>query len=206
MLQLFVEIVSQAAHFFRVLFNPYPLYLHETLERQLKFKQLYCRGYPQNLSDEEKDWFDQCITNTWASYDKLKGNPVWSMVSNTLLDELDKLNGEILDPLDLFTYWYEDEDDEKKTEFISQYWTKLEELLMEHIKDNDELVAKLIPYKLRWYRQAATFFDRLCIPILTPKMLDALATHISVRAKAYEEVSPIPAFKECLKACPCVRV
>ena len=65
LLQLFLEIVCEAAHFFRLLFTPSALNI------------------------------DEDATTTWNSFDNPIGTPDWSNVSLQMLDELDKLNEQL---------------------------------------------------------------------------------------------------------------
>ena len=191
MLQLFVEIVSEAAQFFRLLFTPSPLHVHKKRVRFEKYKRIVKE---QSDDEKENEWFIACRRRTWANFDKPKGDPDWSKVSDNLLDELDELNGKTLEGQgDMFNF-------DKVP-----YWTAVRKLFKKHVvegaKDDDD-VANHILKKLKWYLKESDHDVRLVIPILTPKMLDALAIHISARSKAYEEVRDNifkSAFKESFK-------
>ena len=83
-------------------------------------------------------------------------------------------------------------------EEIMQYWEKVEATLTTHVVSKNPttqrgqtIVANIIP-KLHWYMDMAEGgFDWgvLKIPLLTPKLLDALEANITSVSKSYEEVS-----------------
>ena len=143
------------------------------------------------------DWLERCRERTWKSFDNPEDEPVWSLATDSLLDGLDELNGKMVDGLTMFAYWRYDEThrivwEDKAT----VYWKAVKDLITEHVDKNafnDDPVAENIIRKLVWYRSKLrdTRLYRLWIPILTPKMLDALRDNISARAKAYEEVGVI---------------
>jgi hypothetical protein len=184
LLQLFVELVSEAASFFRLLFTPSTLYINEGEgERFDKYRRV---SKKKGNNEGVLDWLEICRSKTWASFDKPKGDPDWSKVSNTLLDEFDKLNCKMLKgQSDVFRYQTIDQG--------YPYWDAVRKLLKKYVvkgSDEDDEVASQIINKLTWYLSPASDLDhRLLIPILTPNMLEVLAIHISTRAKAYEEVS-----------------
>jgi len=185
-----VEIVSEAAHFFRVLFTPSALYMDEEPSRRIKFTQLTNKG---EKSANDKNWLRTCWKRTWASFDSQEVEPDWSMASNSLLDELDELNGRMLIGLKMFSYWVDDEGEEDFKQ-RRPYWDAVRDLMKKYVvneADQENLVTKNILFKLRWYLSMNRHKQRLQIPILTPKMLDALAANFLARAKAYEEVSDI---------------
>jgi hypothetical protein len=190
--QLFVEIVSEAADFFRLLFTPSALHKDRNTRRQEKYEA--CK---------DKKWQETCRQNTWNSFDNSEDEPDWSMVSDALLDALDELNGNMLDALTMFSYWRYEEDHEEVVWDRSgiKYWEAVEVLLKELVVQKGLSTSRHkwkvehhIIHKLQWFssRSPEEFHHRafrLCIPILTPKMLDALERNILARAKAYEEVS-----------------
>ena len=178
---MFVEIVSEAAKFFRLLFTPCALYVHKG-KKYIKYKRILKNGG----DDKDMEWLKVCRQKTWDNFDNPKGDPDWSKVSNELLDELDELNGRELERLggSLFIYDRDEQHD---------YWDAVRSLLKKHVVEGaEDEVASQILKKLKWYlRGSKENNDRLVIPILTPKMLDALAIHISARAKGYEEVRDV---------------
>jgi hypothetical protein len=185
-LQLFVEIVREAAHFFTLLFTPCPLYLDKEPRRVKKFKDLRER---KKLTDEEIQWLERIQRKTWESFDNPKEKPDWCMAPSLLLEALDELNEGLGDGRLMFL------DNEK----MDEYWVFVERLLEKYVVKvvnptqpdykEEGLVSQSILLKLWWYRNESQNNRRLRIPILTPKMLDALAANITAGAKAYEEVS-----------------
>lgn len=140
-------------------------------------------------SEDEKS-LQKLNHNTWVRFDNPEGEPDWSMVPDQLLDELDALE---LNGLDMFCYWHYTSDNEIEFD-ETPYWEEVKALLKKHVvkvADGENEVAKNILAKLRWFRNKNFVYERPWIPILTPKMLDELATNIRQRALAYEEVSDI---------------
>lgn len=189
-----MEVVSQAAHFFRLLFTPCVLWLDEKPSNRRKYVKIVNKAIDKRSPKDDEDFNNYC-GKTWASYDNPQGEPDWSMVPDQLLDELDKLNGEMLNGLDMFSYYTFPEAGGSPHFPPNPYWDAVKALLSEHIVNGAEenVVTTNILAKLRWYTSKNAYAERLWVPILTPKMLDALATYIKERARAYEEVSDMSA-------------
>ena len=144
-------------------------------------------------SAESEKWAAKQRELNWNSFDRPKGEPDWSMVTPYLLDDLDELNGQWLESEGRTMFM--DSDDNKMVE----YWNEVRDLIKKYVVKpqanyssdykGEWMVAENIIPKLRWYKYEANIQNRLKIPILTPKMLDALAANIGASAKAYEEVS-----------------
>ena len=77
---MFVEIVSKAAKFFRLLFTPFALYVHKG-KKYFKYKRILKKGG----DDKDMEWLKVCRQKTWVNFDNPKGDPDWSKVSNELL-------------------------------------------------------------------------------------------------------------------------
>lgn len=182
-----MEIVSQAANFLKLLFTPCKLYIDKKKNRVAKYGKL-AKAKRGDLSGEDKEWVDRCRRKNWDSFDhpETEGKPNWSGISNQFWDELDELNGKQLDGLKMFSYWRYDETGQPDFD-KSPYWDEVRKLLVKYAVDSEE--RDNLQSKLRWYKSKRFYKERLWTPMLTPKMLEALATNINKRAKAYEEVS-----------------
>jgi hypothetical protein len=190
-LQLFVEIVCEAAHFLKVLFSPFALYVEQDLERSKKHKE-YQKMQAGTEPKELLEWIESLQTSTWDSYDNPKGDPEWSMFTSLLLRELDKLNEQWLEE-DGRLMFSKPEGNNYSAKGL-KYWQDVRKLVKKYVhpSDDDEAkwrVSENICSKVDWYFYESAQKHRLVIPILTPKMLDALAANITAGAKAYEEVS-----------------
>lgn len=130
---------------------------------------------------------DTVLKKTWASFDEPEGEPDWSIVTGYLWDSLDRVNNRWLEgDGDLIENWF---DDDK----VKSYFSDVSEVLKYATTsiEVDKTIGDNIIHKVRWYKYESPLQDRLRIPLLTPKCLDALAAYINKRAKAYEEVSDI---------------
>jgi hypothetical protein len=177
-LQLFVEIVCEAAHFLKLAFTKHKLYIHRSEERWARYLELI-KLDPR--SDDESKWIERRQEKTWTTFDKPIGEPDWSWLSSDLFEGLDNLNNQWLKDDGLFIF-----DDDNNKSKATEYWKQVQDLFKRHVPDSSEMD---IIHKIRWYRREAIFQDRLVIPMLTPKLLDALQANVKARAKAYEEVS-----------------
>jgi hypothetical protein len=171
---------------------------------QIFFKRRQDKGHAK--------WVEEIRERTWRHFYNPKKEPDWSLLSSGLVNDLNELNNRFLADDGLKMFWSQ-----------PGYWKDVRNLFEKHILDKAEhedhedddllLLMDHLIGKLWWYQSESNDWDRLCIPILTPKFLDALAANIEARAKAYEEVSDnyymflthfiflIHAFKRCLKAC-----
>jgi hypothetical protein len=159
-------------------------------------------------TDKELKSMDKVRKSTWKSFDEPEGQPDWSMATSYLFDDLDALNVKWLgDGRHMFVQEEVDEVDP-----WDEYWVGVENILKKYVvqphlqlgrkkaanafEENEPdseagIIAKNIIPKLRWYKQDAgiAHLPRLRIPVLTPKMLDALAANITRGAEAFQEVS-----------------
>ena len=141
----------------------------------------------KGLTEKMKKWLGRVCAETWKHFDNHEGEPLWSMVNQEMLNKLDELNERWLENGGR-TMFIEDEDGE--------YWKEVYKVLEEHIVSSmrtdrqEEIVRVNILAKLKWYaNESGNEGHRLTIPILTPKLLDALAANIDAAANAYQEVS-----------------
>jgi hypothetical protein len=155
-------------YIFRLLFTPCALHFDKRGRSSEFFKRRRQTG-----SKKDEDWLAKERSKTWASFDKPKGEPDWTILTDALLDDLNDLNNRWLaeDGLKMFI---EDEQ--------TDYWSDVRKLMRR--SEREDVISKI-----RWFQTESSNFDRLCIPILTPKFLDALSANIKARARAYEEVS-----------------
>ena len=179
-----MEVIDEAAQFFRLLFTPCALYMDEDEARSKKYIENVQKM--ETLDEKQKSKHDTRVSKTWDTFDNPKGEPEWQLVCWELINKLDELNGQWLkdDGLRVF---------EKGAS--SDYWKGVRGLLRLYVvngsreEEDEKIVANNILSKVRWYEREAACNDRLVVPILTPKLLDALAANIGARARAYEEVS-----------------
>lgn len=138
------------------------------------------------LTAEDEEWLTKVRAQTWRQFDNPEAEPEWSMVTKEMLDELDEVNEK----------WWDQ--DKARLMFMDSpgYWDDVKEVLNNHVVRTDpddergRLVRDNIIKKFRWYKnEAGIEWHRLRIPILTPKLLDALAANIGAIAQGYEEVS-----------------
>lgn len=180
-----METVSEAAHFFRLLFMPSRFELDWKKYRKTAKKWNDDLATPQELR-----WLETLRSSMWTTFVNSNGKPEWSMLDKSMLEALDELNEQ----------WQEDEGLEMfvNGDKSTKYWKDVEAILVKYVTEPhanashdsvEGLVRDNILPKLRWYRNESRVKSFLRIPILTPKMLDALAANISARAQAYEEVS-----------------
>lgn len=143
----------------------------------------------QELTDEESEWITHCRQRTWANFNSRRGEPDWSMVSDELLEDLDDLNKVWEESEGRLVFVKDDKD-------VVQYWTDVREVIETHVvetmnpsSEKGKVVATHILMKLDWYSsQAGLEWNRVRIPLLTPRLVDALAANITAAAKSYEEV------------------
>ncbi|KAF8799686.1 hypothetical protein BYT27DRAFT_7316212, partial [Phlegmacium glaucopus] len=184
---LFVEIVSEAAAFFRLLFTPCVLWIDEEEGRRAKFKDLKAK---KHRSKEDKRWLKEARQKTWESFDNPKGEPDFSdsMVSMEMLVKLDELNEK----------WDKDEGRlmfSAEAGDTTEYWTGVRDILKKYVSNTEgseggQTIVDNISKKLRWYsNEAGVHEPRVAVPILTPRLLDSLAANITAGAPAYEEVA-----------------
>ena len=197
---------------------PCALHIDKYPDEKKKFRELMSK--PEN-TEAESDIMSDMRLATWDSFDNPNesSEPDWSMVSQYLLEELDDLNGKWLkdDGRLMFVNTNTDSD-----EYWDEYWDEVKALLNKYVvkvhqgihtrtvaqadgtkkavedegfQDEWEIVKNIVP-KLRWYKNEAGIANmpRLRIPMLTPKMLDALAANISRTADAFQEVSVVIMF------------
>ena len=191
--QLFLEIVSEAAHFFRLLFTPCQLYVDEEPKRRKKYQAyINVQEDEEDISEKKEKWITSLRKTTWKYFDNPTGTPDWSMVSVELLEDLDKLNERWLEDKGRYMFVFGADPHSDDT---ARYWRDLQELLEKYVTDTQatsetqETILGNLMSKLKWYKYESDIGNRLRVPILTPKFLDALAANIGVAAKAYEEVS-----------------
>ena len=155
-----------------------------------KYKKMARKSLSQSATLNETRRLENLRSSIWSSFDDQDGNPVWSMVSDSMIKALDKLNEQ----------WVKDEGrymfvDGDKTD---NYWEDVIALLTKYVVKGhpnasstsvEGIVRDHMLTKVKWYRNEARIDGRLRIPILTGNMLDALAANISGAAVAYEEVS-----------------
>ena len=85
-----MEIVSEAADFFRLLFTPCMLHLDEDHDIRKQFKKYLNAN--KEFTKEEDQWMRKVQMLTWETFDSLTGKLDWSMFAPTLLKKLDDLN------------------------------------------------------------------------------------------------------------------
>jgi hypothetical protein len=194
--------VSEAAAFFRLLFTPCVLWMDEDEESRAKYNDMRGKCDPSN---EEEWWRFDARARNWESFDNPKGEPDLSetMVSMEMLVKFDELN----------EMW---EKDDGRLMFLEKpningyYWAAVQDILKTYVCDIEttseegQMIVDNILKKLHWYvTEGGTNMDlpHQVVPILTPRLLDALAAHITTMAPAYEEVSHFIFFFTAVEKC-----
>jgi hypothetical protein len=127
-LQLFVEIVCEAAHFFRLAFTKHKLYIHRSEEHWARYLELI-KLNPR--TDDKSKWIERRQEKTWTTFDNPIGEPDGCLLSSDLLEGLDNLNDQWLKDDGLFIF--DDDNNRVRRQSIgNKFKTCSEDMFLTH--------------------------------------------------------------------------